>query len=157
MAKSKVKMPEDIKKKCHVAIHTATAAAGAAGAIPIPMADALPITAAQITMIVALGKVFDVSISQSVARSVIGCGLATQVGRAVFTNVLKAVPVAGQIAGPIVAASTAVAVTEALGWVVADDFYRLSVGKNPENLVGVADDLKKIFDGLEGSRIFKGE
>ena len=55
MSKSKVHMPKELKKKCQVAIHSATAAAAAAGAIPIPMSDAIPITAAQIGMVVALG------------------------------------------------------------------------------------------------------
>lgn len=42
MGKSKVHMPEELKKKCHAAIHSAAVAAGATGAIPIPMADAVP-------------------------------------------------------------------------------------------------------------------
>lgn len=50
--KSKVKMPKDVEAKCHAAIHTATVAAGAAGAIPFTLADTIPITAAQVTMVV---------------------------------------------------------------------------------------------------------
>ena len=57
MNKSKVRMPKELEKKCHIAIHTATTAAAAAGAIPIPMSDAIPITAAQIAMIISLGKI----------------------------------------------------------------------------------------------------
>ena len=41
MNKSKVRMPKELEKKCHIAIHTATTAAAAAGAIPIPMSDAV--------------------------------------------------------------------------------------------------------------------
>ena len=55
MAKPKVTMPDDLKSKCAAVIHTATTAAAAAGIIPIPMADTIPITAAQITMIIGLG------------------------------------------------------------------------------------------------------
>ena len=52
MSKSKVHMPKEVERKCHIAIHTATTAAAAAGGIPIPMSDAVPITAAQIAMII---------------------------------------------------------------------------------------------------------
>ena len=59
MGKSKVHMPKELEKKCHIAIHSATTAAAAAGAIPIPMSDAIPITAAQVAMIISLGKVWN--------------------------------------------------------------------------------------------------
>lgn len=58
-------MPREIEKKCKVVIHSASLAATAAGAIPIPMSDAIPITAAQIGMIIKLGDVFELSLSQS--------------------------------------------------------------------------------------------
>ena len=144
MAKSKVRMPKELEKKCHAAIHTATAAATAAGAIPIPMADTIPITTAQVAMVIRLGNIFDASLSEAVAKSILGCGLATQIGRTLFTNILKAIPVAGHIAGSIVAASTAAAITEALGWLVADDFFRMSQGEKPENLEAVGE-LEKAF------------
>lgn len=152
MSKSKVKMPKELEKKCHAAIHSATVAAGAAGAIPIPMSDAVPITAAQIGMIVALGKAFDVSISQSAAKTIIGTTLAQQVGRTVSSSILKSIPGFGTIVGGIVGATTAVAVTETLGWIIADDFYRMSRGEEPENIVEAADSVKKVFDGLHFSK-----
>lgn len=148
MSKSKVKMPKELEKKCHAVIHSATVAAGAAGAIPIPMSDAVPITAAQIGMIVALGKAFDVSISQSAAKTIIGTTLAQQVGRTVSSSILKSIPGFGTIVG----ATTAVAVTETLGWIIADDFYRMSRGEEPENIVEAADSVKKVFDGLHFSK-----
>ena len=144
MAKSKVHMPKELEKQCHIAIHTATAAATAAGAIPIPMVDAIPITTAQIAMIIRLGSVFDVSLSDSVAKSVLGCGLATQIGRTLSTNILKAIPIVGKITGSIVAASTAASITEALGWLVADDFFRMSQGQKAENL-DAFEELQKLF------------
>lgn len=152
MSKSKVKMPKELEKKCHAVIHSATVAAGAAGAIPIPMSDAVPITAAQIGMIVALGKAFDVSISQSAAKTIIGTTLAQQVGRTVSSSILKSIPGFGTIVGGIVGATTAVAVTETLGWIIADDFYRMSRGEEPENIVEAADSVKKVFDGLHFSK-----
>lgn len=135
MGKSKVQMPKELEKKCKIAIHTATTAAAAAGAIPIPMSDAIPITAAQIGMIVSLGKIFGITLSQAAAKSIAGVALTQQAGRALVANLLKAIPGAGTILGSVISASTAVALTEALGWIVADDFFRLYNGEEPENIV----------------------
>lgn len=148
MAKSKVHMPRDLNKKCHIAIHSATLAAAAAGGIPIPMSDAIPITAAQIGMVVALGKIFDVTLSEAAAKSVVGVALTQQAGRAIFANILKAVPGAGQVAGIVVGAATAASLTEALGWIVADDFFRMSNGDDPENIVENVAELKEAFAGF---------
>ena len=99
--------------KCNAAIHTASVACGAAGAIPIPIADAIPISAAQITMVIALGKIFDQEITESVAKGAIGAAAATFAGR----NLVKIIPIAGWI----VSAAVAAGVTEAIGWMIAVD------------------------------------
>ncbi len=148
MYKSKVKMPKELKKKCHAVIHTATTAAGAAGASPIPISDAVVITGVQITMIISLGKVFDITLTQSVAKSLASATITQQAGRAIFANVLKMIPGAGTIAGAFVGATTAGVLTEALGWMIADDFYRVSQGEEPENVVENAAELRAAFDGL---------
>lgn len=44
--------------------------------------------------------------------------------------------------------TTAAMITEALGWIVADDFYRMSQGEEPENIVETAGELRQVFDGL---------
>ena len=147
MSKSKVRMPKELEKKCHIAIHTATTAAAAAGAIPIPMSDAIPITAAQIAMIISLGKIFDVVLSQSAAKSIVSVTITQQAGRALYANILKTIPVAGSVIG----ATTAAMITEALGWIIADDFYRMSQGEEPENIVETAGELRQVFDGLRVS------
>lgn len=153
MSKSKVHMPKELKKRCQMVIHSATAASAAAGAIPIPMSDAIPITAAQIGMIIALGKEFDITLSDAAAKSILGVGVAQQAGRAVASNLLKAVPSVGTVVGGVIGASTAAALTEALGWVIADDFYRMSQGENPENIVETAGELKSAFEGLRFSKM----
>lgn len=152
MRKSKVHMPKELEKKCHIAIHSATAASAAAGAIPIPMSDAIPITAAQIGMVIALGKAFDITLSEAAAKSIMGVGLAQQAGRTVASGVLKMIPGVGTIVGGIVGLLTAAALTEALGWIIADDFYRISQGNEPENIVEAAGELKDAFSGLRFSK-----
>ena len=139
MGKSKVHMPKELEKKCHIAIHSATTAAAAAGAIPI--------TAAQVAMIISLGKVFGISLSQSAAKSIASVVVTQQAGHAIFANILKCIP-GGGVAGAVVGATTAATLTEALGWIVADDFYRMSNGEESENIVETAKDLKQVFEGL---------
>lgn len=104
--------------KCNAAIHSASAASGAAAVVPIPVADAIPITAAQITMVIALGKIFDQKITDSAAKGIIGAAASTFIGR----TAVKLIPVAGWIASGIVAAG----VTEAIGWTVAVDFAQIA-------------------------------
>lgn len=152
MRKSKVHMPKELKKKCGIAIHSATVGAAAAGAIPIPMSDAIPITAAQISMIIALGKAFDITLSEAAAKSIASVTLTQQAGRAVVSGILKGIPGVGTVIGGAISASAAAVLTEALGWIVADDFYRMSQGKDPENIVENAGELKNAFDGLRFSR-----
>lgn len=102
--------------KCNIAIHTATAASAAAGVIPIPLADAIPITAAQVTMVIALGKIFDVKLTESAAKGLIGAAASTFVGR----NLVKLIPFVGWVVSSAVAAG----VTEAIGWTIAVDFAK---------------------------------
>ena len=102
--------------KCNVAIHTAAVASGAAGFIPIPVADAVPISAAQVTMVIALGKIFGQTLSDGAAKGLIGAAASTFVGR----NLVKLIPIVGWG----VSAAVAAGVTEAIGWICATDFAK---------------------------------
>lgn len=148
MSRSKTKMPEDVKRKCKVVIHTATTAATAAGALPIPMSDTVPITAAQIAMVVALGKVFNLNLSQSTAKSIATTMIARQAGKTIVANAIKMVPGVGTIVGGVISATTAAAITEAMGWIIADDFYRMSQGEEAEELIETASFLSGAFEGV---------
>lgn len=110
------------KDQCHAIIHTATVAAGASSLIPIPIADAVPITAAQITMVIGLGKVFDMNLSKSAASGIISGLVAMEAGKTAARAVLKWVPIAGQIANVGIAAGF----TETLGWATAYAFDSLT-------------------------------
>ena len=128
---SKNKIPDELSGKCHIIIHSATTAAASFGAIPIPIADAIPIGAVQISMVVALGKVFGLTIGKATAEAIIGASTAATVGRFTATQLSKPIPGLGSAVGAV----TAAAITEALGWAVAYDFYRVSVGESPEKVV----------------------
>ncbi len=102
--------------KCNLVIHTAAVESAAAGAIPIPVADAIPITVMQVTMVIALGKIFDVKLTESAAKGLIGAAASTFVGR----SIVKMIPFIGWGISAVVAAG----VTEAIGWTIAVDFAR---------------------------------
>lgn len=109
-------MTQDQIAKCNGVIHTAAVAAGGAGFIPIPVADAVPISAAQVAMVVGLGKIFEQTITDSAAKGLIGAAASTLVGR----SLVKLIPVVGWAASAAVAAG----VTEAIGWTIAVDFAK---------------------------------
>lgn len=109
-------MNDEQLKKCNLAIHTASVSSAAAGAIPIPVADAIPITAIQITMVMSLGNIFEMKVTESVAKALIGSIASTIIGR----NLVKIFPVVGWVVSSAVAAG----VTEAIGWSIAVDFAR---------------------------------
>ena len=142
---SKAKMDTATRQKGNKIISSAAAAAGLAGAAPIPLADTIPITAAQVGMVIALGRVFDLTISESAAKSVLNIMTAQTVGRAVFANLIKAIPGAGAVVGGVVASATAGAVTTALGKTVSEDFYKISIGEQPDNISSTVKDIGKLF------------
>lgn len=109
-------MTEDQIVKCNIAIHTAAATAGVSGAIPFPVVDAVPMSAAQVTMVIALGSIFGQKITDSAAKGLLGAAASTFVGRELF----KFIPVVGWITSAGIAAG----VTEAVGWTVAVDFAK---------------------------------
>lgn len=115
-------MSDDQMTKCNIAIHGASVAAATAAFVPLPGVDAVPITGAQITMVLSLGKIFDQKISKSVANGIISAAASTLVGR----SLVKLIPIAGWAASSAVAA----AVTEAIGWTIAVDFANQYANKN---------------------------
>nr|UOP05532.1 DUF697 domain-containing protein [Conchiformibius kuhniae] len=115
MEKKLARMIDGAKTKVHVA----AAAAGAAGASPIPMTDAPIIAGIQSTMIYTVSSEFELELDKSIGTSLIAgllgvTGMA-QVGRAIVSNLLKFIPGVGSVAGGAISGTTAFALTEALG------------------------------------------
>lgn len=65
-------------------------------------------------MVYALGKIFKIKVSESVAKGIIGAAASTLVGR----TIVKLIPVAGLV----ITATVAAVITEAIGWTIAVDF-----------------------------------
>lgn len=113
-------MTDSQNAKCHGIIHTATvtAAGVAAGLAQLPCADAIPITAAQITMIISLGAVFDIPLDKAAAKAIRNGLLGAAGGRLISQLLVGWIPFFGNG----VNAATAVAITEKLGWSAAEKF-----------------------------------
>ena len=115
-------MTDDEKTKCHAIIHTATVAAGGVGTglAQLPGSDTIPITAIQVGLVISLGAVFGMEITKSVATSIVGGFLSAASGRFISQILVGWIPGIGNI----INAGTAVAITETLGWKVANDFAK---------------------------------
>ena len=102
----KLQLTEEQKEKCSEIIHTASVAAGAAGTglAQIPLSDNAVITPIQITMIISLGKVFRIEVTESLAKSIIGSAGASIVGRSASQLLLGWIPVLGNVINTATAA-----------------------------------------------------
>ena len=118
-------MTTEQRIKCHAIIHTACLATAAVGAgfAQLPGSDNIPISAAQVAMVIGLGEVFGIRMSERAAKSTVLAGLGSTIGRGVSQALIGWIPVAGNI----INAGTAGVITESLGWMVAEE-----MAKNPE-------------------------
>lgn len=115
-------MNQEQKQQCQVIIHTAAVAAGGIGLSPIPGSDIVPLIATQTTMILALGRVFNVNVEKSYAASLAKTAIISQLGKVVAGQFLKIFPGIGNAAN----AGVAFSMTELLGWDVADEFFEMA-------------------------------
>ena len=113
-------MTADQRSKCHAIIHTASASAAAVGAglAQLPGSDNAAITPIQLAMTVSLGAVFGIQLTQSAAAAALASVAAATVGRAVSQVLVGWIPFVGNA----INASTAAALTESVGWLLAKEF-----------------------------------
>lgn len=118
-------MNDSQKNKCHAIIHsTAITCAGiGAGMAQLPDSDNVFIVPLQVGMIVSLGAVFGVELSESSAKASLATVTATMVGRAVSQVLVGWIPGFGNVLN----ASTAFAVTQFVGWAIVSDFHNRTI------------------------------
>jgi len=135
--KREVNLTDDEKKKCHAIIHSAAGLAAGAGAglAQLPGTDAAVITPIQVTMVTSLGAVFDIRVTEGVAKGIVAALGATIAGRAVSQFLVGWIPVFGNA----INATTAAGITEAMGWYAAAHLKRLQE----------KDKLKGRYDGMK--------
>lgn len=80
--------------------------------------DSAVIIPIQVGMIISLGAVFGIELNESCAKATLATATATMVGRGLSQVLLGWIPGWGNALN----ATTAFAVTETIGWAVANDF-----------------------------------
>ena len=122
----KLKFTQDETIIANLIIHPASAAAGAVGAglAQIPLSDSLVIAPIQIGMIVGLGAAFGISVTEGAAKGILTGAAASFVGRGLSQILVGWIPVAGNI----INASTAVALTQSIGWIAVRRFKVVQSG-----------------------------
>ena len=131
-------IPKDMIDKCNVIIHGASVVCGGVGAglAQVPTSDNAVIVPFQITMIINLGKVFDLNITESIAKSIIASVVASLVGRTVSQVLVGWIPGIGNV----INTATAAGITETIGWVAVKNFYaRWLEDKNKGRYEGMKD------------------
>ncbi len=119
-------IPASLRIKCHAIIHAATLAAAAVGAglAQFPGSDSAVIIPIQTGMTVALGRVFGITLGTSAAEAAIATAGATCAGRFVSQVAVGWIPGFGNT----VNATTAAGITEAIGWILAEEFAQQALG-----------------------------
>lgn len=115
-------MTDKQKKECHTIIHAASASCAGVGAglAQIPGGDNAAIVPIQITMTIALGKVFGKTFSESSALAAMGTLTTSTVGRAVSQVLVGWIPGFGNALNAVTAAS----ITETMGWLLVEEFEK---------------------------------
>ena len=113
-------MNDSQQNKCHAIIHSTAGVCAAIGAgmAQLPGTDSSLIIPIQVRMIISLGAVFDIGLEESTAKATLATATATMVGRGLSQALLGWIPGYGNALN----ASTAFAVTESIGWAIANDF-----------------------------------
>jgi len=106
--------------QCHAIIHSVSGLCGVVGAgfAQAPGSDNAVIVPLQIGMIISLGAVFDIELSESSAKATLSTATASMVGRGISQALVGWIPILGNT----INATTATAVTETIGWIVAQNF-----------------------------------
>jgi uncharacterized protein (DUF697 family)/predicted GTPase len=107
------------RKQAHYIVGLAVTAAAAAGAAPIPFADAVAIVPIQAGMVAKITTNYGLSMSDgflpSLMSIIAGSTAATLSGRAIVGSLLKLIPGVGSVAGGAVNATVAASLTAAFG------------------------------------------
>ena len=117
------------KKKIHAIIHTATLTAGGIGAgfAQLPGADMPVLTALQTAMIIAIGHEHGIELTKTSAKSILLTFPAGYGGRALARYLIGMIPGYGNA----LKASTAMVMTETVGWTANAYFSNSEIHRQP--------------------------
>lgn len=135
--------------KSKTIIHIAAGAAGLTGASPIPFSDMPIIAGAQVLMVEEMNRAFGVKIKDSVAASLItgllGVTAIGQTAKTIVANVIKFIPVVGSAVGAVISGTTAVAITEGIGFAYLKVLEKCFNDETGEVELPAMDTIKSLF------------
>lgn len=106
-------------KASHQAVAVASGLAATAAATPIPFSDAALIVPIQIGMLATISVTFGLEVDEAFLGTLVSAAMgalgATMAGRAIVAGLLKLLPGGGWVAGGLISAATAGALTTTLG------------------------------------------
>lgn len=144
-----LKMRSDAKKTVAGFVATATASC----AVPIPVADAVMLVGEQVTMMTAVSAIYKLGVTkktlQTLVMGALGASGASVVGKTIVSSAFKLIPGMGTVVGSVISASTAGALTLALGNAFIELCEAVKNGELTEkDLEGKngKDYFKKLFD-----------
>ena len=144
----KTEIPPDVQAKCHGIIHAAAMACGGVGTglAQIPLSDAVIITPIQIGMVVGIGAVFHINVTEAGAKSIIASAGAAIAGRTVSQLLIGWIPGIGNA----INTATAAGITEAIGWIAVKHFYDRTIQEsNKGRFEGMKDGFAEASDLYE--------
>lgn len=115
-------MTDNQQGQCHSIIHATALLCGSIGAgfSQAPCSDNALIIPLQVGMIISIGAVFSIEITESVAKATLATATATIVGRGVSQVLCGWIPIIGNA----INSTTAFAITESIGWAIANSFSK---------------------------------
>lgn len=117
------------RNEAEKAIGVAVAAAGAAGATPIPFSDAVVLAPIQLTMMASIALTYGIKIDRAAAASLAATAGATAIGRSTVGGLIKMIPFVGSVVGGAISATVASTLTFAVGHAWLEVCSRLARGQ----------------------------
>ena len=107
------------REQAHRCVWSSSTTAATIAANPIPFADAAALVPIQIRMLARISAIYGIDVTRAFLTKLVflmlGPASAAMVGRAIAENLLKLVPVGGQVAGGVIGAAVAGMLTFTLG------------------------------------------
>lgn len=143
------------KKTAHKIVVSAAGLAAGIGATPIPFSDAVALVPIQVTMLAGITSVFGFSLEEGFLKTLLASVLtgsgATIIGRAIAANLLKLIPGVGSVAGGVISAGTAAAVTTAFGEAYIQTLAHL-LSKKEISEISQSEILEELKDRFKGKK-----
>ncbi len=135
------------RQRAHVIVAGAATAAATAAAIPLPFSDAVAIIPVQVSMLAGISAVWGLPVSTAFLGTLVSGAITgsagTFVGRAAVGALLKFMPTIGTVAGGVISAGVASALTATFGESYITTLYMLT--KNNPDRIPTAEEIKNEF------------